>query len=330
MHLSETGPVMEVYVDVVILVNFLMDYLILWATARLGGVRTLRRRLALAAGTGALYTLVIFLPSYSFYTSLAAKVICSIIMALLAFAPLKRGPFLRILAYFYMTTFAMGGAVIGAAYLFSGAGGLILTRNGAAILPGSFQYYWLAAALAAALFLGSGGLNWARKRWLEKELTGTLVIGIGERRLSLETFVDTGNSLSDPLTGKPVIVTEARMLQGFVPEEVLAAATAPETLQLPQMSLQGDSVWLTRLRLLNYEAVGTKRGLMLGVKTDYLEFTTTAGIIRANNIVIGLMNGILAGKGKYQALIPPQFIREYENKEAQYAAAEGKAGGMEL
>ncbi|MDX9871178.1 MAG: sigma-E processing peptidase SpoIIGA [Clostridia bacterium] len=328
--MSETGPVVEVYVDVVILVNFLMDYLILWATGKLGGVRMKKRRLALAAGTGALYTLVIFLPAYSLYTTMAAKIACSLAMAAIAFAPLKRGVFIRLLGYFYLTTFAMGGAVFGAVWLFSGTGGMILTRNGAALLPGNFQYYWLAAALAAALFLGNGGMNWARKRGLEQDLTGTLVIGIGERKLSLEAFVDTGNQLSDPLSKKPVIVTEARTLRGFVPEELLAAAAAPRETRLLKPALPDDPRWVTRLRLINYEAVGTKSGLMVGLKVDYIEFITKQESIRAEDVVVGIMDGILAGKGKYQALIPPRLLKEYENKEATYAAAEGKAGGMEL
>jgi len=56
------GLAMVVYLDVFFLVNFLMDYLLLWATGELALLSHRRWRMVLGALAGALYSLSLFLP----------------------------------------------------------------------------------------------------------------------------------------------------------------------------------------------------------------------------------------------------------------------------
>ena len=56
-----------VYADVLLAVNFLIDYLLLLFCARLSGRRIIRKRLLAGALVGALTSLVIFLPPLSFW-----------------------------------------------------------------------------------------------------------------------------------------------------------------------------------------------------------------------------------------------------------------------
>ena len=51
-----------VYLDRVLLLNLLVDYLLLLTTARLAGIPLRRGRLALCAAVGALYAGAVFLP----------------------------------------------------------------------------------------------------------------------------------------------------------------------------------------------------------------------------------------------------------------------------
>ena len=54
-----------VYLDRVLLLNLLVDYLLLLTTAQLAGIPLRRGRLALCAAVGALYAGAVFLPGLS-------------------------------------------------------------------------------------------------------------------------------------------------------------------------------------------------------------------------------------------------------------------------
>jgi stage II sporulation protein GA (sporulation sigma-E factor processing peptidase) len=326
IYLHETGFNGVVYIDVVILVNFIMDYLILWVSGKLSSLRIIKLRLMAAAGLGALYSLVVFLPEKSVFATLSAKILCSVMMLILGYAPVALSKFLRLLCFLYLTTFAMGGAVIGAIYLFTRTPGYIQVWNGAAILSNTFNYYWLVFGIVTAFFLGNGGPAWIRKKWLENNFTRNLVIGIDGREISLEAYLDTGNQLKDPLTRKPVIVLEAQVLKGFVPEEFLQAVVNKKETELASLGNLLDKEWVKRLRLINFTSVGKKQGLIVGLRVDFVEVRTKNEIIRADDTIIGLVDGILSRREKYKALLPLQLLQEYTYKEELYAASRKDCG----
>ena len=75
-----------VYIDSVFLLNGLMDYLLLLATARLAGIPLRRRRYLLAALTGGLYAAAVFFPGCGFLASGPVKLAAGVLLALIALA----------------------------------------------------------------------------------------------------------------------------------------------------------------------------------------------------------------------------------------------------
>ena len=74
-----------VYADVLLAVNFLIDYLLLLFCARLSGRRMIRKRLLAGALVGALTSLVIFLPPLSFWPMTLLKAGIAALMVRLAY-----------------------------------------------------------------------------------------------------------------------------------------------------------------------------------------------------------------------------------------------------
>ena len=74
-----------VYADVLLAVNFLIDYLLLLFCARLSGRRIIRKRLLAGALVGALTSLVIFLPPLSFWPMTLLKAGIAVLMVRLAY-----------------------------------------------------------------------------------------------------------------------------------------------------------------------------------------------------------------------------------------------------
>ena len=76
---------MEIYLDLVVLLNFLVDYLLLLGTNRLAGFPPGRARCGLAAALGALYSGCCLLPGFAFLGNLLWRSVFLCLMAAVAF-----------------------------------------------------------------------------------------------------------------------------------------------------------------------------------------------------------------------------------------------------
>src|SRR5690554_1839055 len=107
---------MDIYVDILLAENILMNYLILWLTSAAVKADTSRIKRLAAATVGALYALLIFFPGYRVLYSMAMKVLLSFLIIIIAFTPQRFGEFAKQLAVFYLVSFILGGAVLGLFY----------------------------------------------------------------------------------------------------------------------------------------------------------------------------------------------------------------------
>ena len=117
-----------VYADVLMAVNFLIDYLLLLFCGRLGGRAIFRRRLLLGALIGALVSLVIFLPPLPFWAMTGIKLLSAAAMVALAFRWQGVRGFCWDVFLFFTVSFLLAGICLGL-WLGFGAGGLFC-RNG--------------------------------------------------------------------------------------------------------------------------------------------------------------------------------------------------------
>lgn len=303
--LQEGGFVTEVYVDVVLLINFIMDFFILWAAGKMTALQVRRFRLVIGALIGAVYSLVIFLPQASMLTLMIFKIIWSILMILAAFAPLTVKKLFKCFIYMYIISFAMGGAAFASQYFMAQTTDVIQVINGAGIIYNNFQYSMLAPALIMAVILGTGGIKYIRKNVEIKNYVYQIYIYYKEQKIELKALMDTGNQLVDPLTNKPVIVVEAEALKEILPKEILNTLNNEEETIIPDLSAKLDLEWSSRLRLIPFNSVGKRYGVMLGFRPDALEIIDKNLSIDGNQVVLGLLHRALTSEGKYQALLNP-------------------------
>lgn len=109
----------------------------------------------------------------------------------------------------------------------------------------------------------------------------------GGRRVRLTALRDTGNTLTDPLTGERVLVIGA---------EAACALTGLTKAQLQKPLDTLEHTALRGLRLIPYRAVGTQSGMLLAMR---MQCSSAAG--RERVIVAFAPEGIEAGSG-YDAL----------------------------
>ena len=206
---SNTDTVL--YADVLFLIDFSMDYLSLFAAAKLLSLPTTLPRCVLASAVGGLYGIVavLFLPG-GFFGAIFA-VFVSMLLSVIAFG-LEGG--LRSLLRTTLTVWGAGTLLGGIMTAFSGLFGGSLSVGGGDML--------LAGGIALV-----GCIRFARRR-----LAGgyaEIVISREGRTWQGRALVDSGNLLTDPIGGYPVVLLSlpaARELLGTLADTVFKGEPA--------------------------------------------------------------------------------------------------------
>ena len=226
------GNCLRVYVDGVMLINFLVDFLLLLGTSRLSGFPSEKKRLVAAALLGAVYSGVCLLPDFRFLGNLVWRLVSLALMGGIAFGWNRSA--LRQCGVFLFLSLALGGLAVSLGRLdiwtLLLAGGIL----------------WLLSRLSFAS--GMGGQTYI-----------PLEIRNGERSVKILALHDTGNTLRDPVTGQQVLVIAA------------SAAVRLTGLTQPQLKDPlGTMAAHIRpgLRLIPFRTVGQSGGMMLAMEFE--------------------------------------------------------------
>lgn len=223
---------MTVYVDVVMGLNFLVDFFLLLGTNRLCGCPTAKGRTVGAAALGGVYGGVCLIPGFAFLGNLLWRIVVLAGMCVIAFgwqrSSVRRG------ALFLFLTMALGGIAQGV----YGSGILGLIGSAAGLF-----------LLCAVGFRGrvSGGQQ------------VPVVIRNGRHVCRLVALRDTGNTLTDPITGQSVLVVGSEVaweLLGITPQQLRSPLEAMASGKIPG------------LRLIPYRSVGCSTGMLLAAVMD--------------------------------------------------------------
>ena len=105
------------------------------------------------------------------------------------------------------------------------------------------------------------------QRWGRHTMSGgeleTVTMELSGKKVSLVALRDSGNTLSDPATGKQVLVVEGECIRCLFPEGKLPDLSDPV---VALECLNGQ--WPGRGRALTYRAVGVERGLLAALRMD--------------------------------------------------------------
>lgn len=304
-----------VYLDIIFAINFVMDYLILWTTAKFAHVKSTAFKLTAAAAAGAGLSLVLFFILYLQPAVMGTgnlfmlKLLISVIMVMIAFPFRNVRKFVTLMFNLYLTAFAMGGAMLGSIYMFNTSPAAYSTMNGLLVFLVNVRYTWLFAAIAAAVLVGRWGRGYLRRNMLDAMLKVPVVVRFGEHRLAFNALVDTGNNLRDPLTQRPVMVAEYDALKKILPKEFqVAFESAPDNLEAVVKGLEKDANWGFRIRLIPFSSIGRKKGMLLGLRPDDVVVVSDERYIRVTNVVVAIYQNRLSTKGDYRALLHPDIL----------------------
>lgn len=209
------------YLDVLGLLNFGVDLLLLLATNRLSGYPTVMKRCLAAAALGGIYGCVCVLPGWGFLAGTLWRLVFLGLIGVLAFG--TRPDALRRCVLFVLLSMALGGL----------ASGL-----------GSGSFFSVVFAAAAVCFMCLFGLR-------GKLGSRFLPVTVRYEGLScrFHALVDTGNTLTDPITGQQVLVVSS-----YIARQLLGLTDLADPVEAVRRIPGG--------RLIPFSAVGNPGGLL--------------------------------------------------------------------
>lgn len=293
------------YVDVLFIENFIINFLILSITSKFSKYKTTRTKLLIGSAVGALYIIFAFFPTFKIFFSLSMKIAVSVLMIIIVFAPEKFQHFFKLLGIFYVISFAFGGAAF-ALFYFTGRGNVI---NGTFYIR-DFPLSLLISAFAVVYLLLSYCWGYIQKKILSDELVYNVHIELYEKTVEVIAIIDTGNSLKDPITDTPVIVVEYGALKVLLPDSLSSIFEKSDgDIDLTNLyNLSGDTNLVLKIRLIPFTSLGRQNGILVGIKPDRVLLNNKDGSKEIRDVIIGIYNNRVSKDGHYSALLYPEIL----------------------
>jgi stage II sporulation protein GA (sporulation sigma-E factor processing peptidase) len=275
---------LAIYGEYLFLENFATGIMILFFTGKILGRKPGTVPMLLCGFCCGAYAFVLFLPLAGLL-SWICKGAFSVFMVRAAFGIRKGKKLLQGAAVFLGVTIFYGGIAIAFLTSFSRTG---VTAAAGVYLPPLTYAAVTAAAAGAALFLWVV-LHLLKTRRMEVRRTMETELILGTASWKLQGLIDSGNDLTDPLTGKPVCIIDRALGQRL----------------LEEADCFGEAE--TRFRAIPYRAVGTEHGMLDGYRIDALRLSD--GFVLGNPVIAFCEEGHFGEKdGKSQILLPVSLL----------------------
>ncbi len=304
---------MVIYLDLVFLLNFAIDFMLLKLTATLSRRRVSQLRIAAGSLLGACYTVLLFFPPLSFLYTFIVKFMFSISMILIVFGYHRLLLLFKHLALFYFVSFIAGGGVFAAHYFLQSdtqiLSGVMMTQTGGLLHPVTLGL--LLTVLPLLYWLIRSSDRWIGRFKRSTHYMGRVTIHLNGQSFSCTGLVDTGNRLYEPMTRIPVMIMEYGVIERLLPRVIVQRISNPTVLSGGEDLFDSlDDEWLRRIRMIPYRSVGNQLDFLIAFRPDYVELEMNELRYETDQILIGLSSGKLASGGDYQAIIHPDMIPE--------------------
>lgn len=295
---------MTIYVDVVLIENLIMNYIILLATGLILKTKLKHLRLIIASLLGAIYSIVAYINFLEIYSNFFLKILLSVIIVYIAFNPQTMKKMWKSLLIFYLTSFVFGGAAFALIYIIRPQD--ILMKNG--LFLGTYPLKTVILAAIVAFIVIITAFTIVKTKVTKKDMFCNIEIKLNGKILKTKALIDSGNMLKEAITNTPVVVIERSLLYEYLPKEILNHLDDIIGGDLEKIPEEIRNQYISRLKLIPFSSLGKQNGMLIGIKPEYLKIIKEEQEIKKENVILGIYNKSLTKKGEYRALMGMEFI----------------------
>ena len=288
----------DVYVDLLFLINFSMDYICLYACSKIMQKKLVFWRLILAAAIGGLYSVIsVFLP-FSAQINLISDALFCLVICAIAFAEKGRRISSTLLCGFLFVgiSMMMGGVMTA---IFNSLNRLDLPLDSIEEDGISTYIFAIIAAVAGFVTMRSGKIIAKKSNIKECKIFLTLMGKDGE----FFAMSDSGNLVKDPISGKSIVLIDRNLLSKLIDIKILDGFTRGE--------LKSHSEEMPALRLVPITTAGG-RSFLCAIPPDKL----CAEVVTKKNKTVTLeLDALIApadigqSANGYGAIVPAEILK---------------------
>ena len=289
---------MTIYIDIIIVENLIMNYIILYATGIISKNKISYIRIFFASLIGAIYAISEYILKINIYSNIFLKMILSIIMIYVAFYPQNVKNMCKQLVIFYVTTFTFGGVATYLIYVLKPQN--IIIKNG--MYVGTYVLKTIFIGAIVGTIILTIAFKMVKSKLSKKDMICKIKIKFNGKEEILDAMVDTGNMLKEPITGTPVVVVERTSLYDLLPKEILNNTESILGGDFEKIPEDIKKEYIPKLKIIPFASLGKQNGMLVGIKPEKIEVINEQ-MEENKNAIIGIYNKSLTKRGEYKALI---------------------------
>ena len=198
---------MEIYADVVILENCIVNFFLLDLTMKCIKHKCKMSALISSSFIGGIYTIVLLIPKLKILACLPCELAVACIMLRLVYGKTSILNMIKLLVTFLMMTFTLGGIC----FLFSLKQNLYLIESTFKIEKYSVKYIMLGIMIIYIIY--SRFIEYIKDKLFTNNFSFNIEFEVENRQYSFKGFLDTGNELREPITNLPCILIEENLIE---------------------------------------------------------------------------------------------------------------------
>ncbi len=270
-----------VYLDVFFMINFIMDYMIILITSRIAKVKKKRIRQLAGAGCGALYSVIVIKPltNHLFKITLV-NILIAAVMVLISFGFTSASVYIKNVFLLFVVSFTMS-VIINYLYYSTVIGKYVrnvLSGNSNKVV--NARKFILVSVLAYILLSAIVRIIFSVRK--DMELYYDVKITFRGKSVVVRGLYDTGNGLTEPVSGKMVHIAEYKILKPL---------------------LEGDEKAKENIYVIPFHSIGEEDGIMYGIRMDEMVVLVDDEPKFLYNPIIGIYTGNVSKRGNYSVIL---------------------------
>lgn len=300
---------MSIYLDVIWLLNFFLDGMLLMLTQILAKETVKKWRILMGAFIASLLVPISIYASGSFFTSFIGKCFYSCLIIMSTFGLHSFYRLMKLLLLFYFVSFSIGGGLIAIYYMMHHT--IVITAQGWLTfhsgLGDPISWFFVMIGFPISWYFTKSRMDKQSIEKLRYDQLYTVSITIKNKTYETIGYLDSGNQLIDPLTKRCVVICDAKFLKQWFTKE--------DWKHLYQSYLQLcihdiPKEWQSHIHIIPFHGVSGNNNILFAIRPTKLTFYNQNKQMTTKHVLIGIQFGSLSKDGMYHCLLHPYLMKD--------------------
>lgn len=261
---------MVVYIDVVYIENFIVNFFLLYITSKTLKNKINCKYIAIASALGSTYIFTMLIDELKIFTIMPFKLIVAILMTLISFRKKDIRFYIKSTIIFILYSMLIAGICVYMQFSQN-------TKDFFSSTINNFSYKKLLISIIIIYLIIDRIVVYVKSRGAISSLIYKVEILSNNKKVIINAFLDTGNELREPITNLPVIIVENKFFGDYTYDK-------NNTYYIPYKVINGDN------------------GKLIGFKPDCV-YIYNHGKSEEKQAIIAKCEGKLSNNNDYNALL---------------------------